>query len=78
MLSGRLKEATLYNFGNYPHHFYGSIDPSLRDQFDFEDLTAIYTKHAIFKLFVLCIKYMEGGRWIETTAKESLPLCQLH
>lgn len=59
MLSDTLETPTLDNFWNYLSHFYERIDPSLREQFDFEDLAGIYTEEGFSRLFALCLRYVD-------------------
>lgn len=59
MLSNTLETPTLENLWNYLHHFYTQIDPSLKDQFTFEDLAGIYTENGLSRLFAVCIRHAE-------------------
>ena len=59
MLSDILETPTLDNLWNYLKHYYDKIDPSIRDQFAFEDLAGIYTEKDRARLFAVCIRYAE-------------------
>ncbi len=56
-LSDTLEAPTLDNLWNYLSHFYDKIDPSIKEQFVFEDLAGIYTENSLSRLFAVCICY---------------------
>ncbi len=56
-LSDTLETPTLENLWNYLSHFYDKIDPSIKEQFVFEDLAGIYTENSLSRLFAVCICY---------------------
>lgn len=56
-LSDTLETPTLENLWNYLSHFYDKIDPSIKEQFVFEDLAGIYTENSSSRLFAVCICY---------------------
>lgn len=57
LLSDTLETPTLDNLWNYLRHFYDKINPSLKDQFSFEDMAGIYTENGLSKMFAVCIRY---------------------
>lgn len=57
LLSDTLETPTLENLWNYLSHFYDKIDPSIKEQFVFEDLAGIYTENSLSRLFAVCICY---------------------
>lgn len=59
MLSDTLKTPSLDTFWNYLSHFYERLDPSVRGQFEFEDLAGIYTEDGVSRLFALCIRCVD-------------------
>lgn len=59
LLSDTLEEPTLDNLWNYLSHFYDKLEPAFRQQFSFEDLAGIYTKHGKSRLFAVCIRYAD-------------------
>lgn len=59
LLSNTLTSASLDTLWNYLSHFYDAIDPSLKNQFSFEDLAGIYTEDGISRLFAVCIRFAD-------------------
>lgn len=59
MLSDTLETPTLDTLWNYLSHFYDKIEPSLKEQFAFEDLAGIYTEDGISRLFAVCIRHAD-------------------
>lgn len=72
MLSDTMETPTLDNLWNYLSHFYDKIEPSLKEQFAFEDLAGIYTENGISRLFAVCIRHADieglkilpGGKYL--------------
>lgn len=58
MLSS-LEFPTLDNLWNYHRHFYDNIEPSLKEQFTFEDIAGIYTENGCSQMFAVCSRYAE-------------------
>lgn len=59
LLSDTLEAPTLDNLWNYLSHFYEKVGPSLKEQFDFEDLAGVYTENRVSRLFALCIRHTD-------------------
>ena len=72
MLSDTMETPTLDNLWNYLSHFYDKFEPSLKEQFAFEDLAGIYTENGISRLFAVCIRHADieglkilpGGKYL--------------
>lgn len=59
MLSDTLEMPMLDNLWSYLSHFYDKLDPSLKEQFVFEDLAGIYTENGLSRLFAVCTRYVD-------------------
>ena len=57
LLSDTLETPAIDNLWSYLKHFYGKIEPSLKEQFSFEDMAGIYTENGLSKMFAVCIRY---------------------
>lgn len=58
MLSS-LEYPTLENLWNYHRHFYDKLDPTIKEQFTFEDIAGIYTEKGHSQMFTVCSQYIE-------------------
>ncbi len=57
LLSNTLETPSLTKLWGYLKHFYDKINPSLKEQFSFEDMAGIYTENGVSRMFAVCIRY---------------------
>lgn len=67
ILLSSLERPTIDNLWNYHRHFYANIEPSLHEQFQFEDAAGIYLENGQSHMFALC------SRWAEMDTLRILP-----
>lgn len=58
LITKALKSPSLDNLWNYHRHFYSLIDPSMKEDFIFEDLAGIYQADDKSRMFAVCTKYV--------------------
>jgi len=56
MLSDTMEEPALDNLWNYLSSFYGMLDPSERELFEFKDLAGVYTADGVSKMYAVCVR----------------------
>lgn len=66
MLSA-LEYPTVDNLWSYLRHFYDGIEPSIQEQFEFEDAAGIYIENGKSQMFAIC------SRWTEIDTLKVLP-----
>lgn len=62
LLSDTLEIPTLDNLWNYLGHFYDKMEPSIKEQFSFEDMAGIYTENGMSRLFAVCTRHIDMER----------------
>lgn len=85
LLSDTLETPTLDNLWNYLSHFYGQIEASQKEQFEFEDLAGIYSENGLSRLFAACIRYADtdglkilpAGNYLCADCTEENRICKL-
>lgn len=66
MLSS-LEQPTVDNLWSYHRYFYDNIEPSIHEQFEFEDTAGIYIENGKSQMFAVC------SRWAEIDTLKVLP-----
>ena len=67
ILLSSLEQPTVDHLWRYLRHFYDLIEPSLREQFEFEDAAGIYTENGTSRMFAVC------SRWAGAETLKVLP-----